>query len=252
MLTLISPAKTLDFESEFSVKNHTQPAFLKETEKLINILKKASIADLEKVFSVSKKLAELNFNRFQNFSKKFDSSNSRPALIAFDGDVYDGFDKKNFTQKDFDFAQDHLRILSGLYGLLRPLDLMQPYRLEMGTDFKKFDSSIKNLYGFWSDKIAQELNSVDSKYIINLASEEYFSAVDPKKIKAKIINVAFKERKNGKLKIVGINAKKARGLMANFIIKNRIDDLKELKKFCEATYKLEITLSNQDNLVFTR
>ncbi len=212
MLTLISPAKTLDFETEFKVKTHTLPIFVKEASVLISALKKASVSDLEKVFGVSKKLAELNFSRFQNFQK----SDSRQALLAFDGDVYDGIDKRNL---DFDFAQKHLRILSGLYGVLRPLDLIKPYRLEMGTDFKKFDAKIKNLYEFWSDKIMPEL---ETDYIINLASEEYFAAVNTKKIKAKIINIIFKEKKDGKLKIVGINAKKARGLMANFIIKNKI------------------------------
>ncbi len=249
MLTLISPAKTLDFASPFNINNPTLPSFLKETEKLVSILKKASISDLEKNFHISKKLAELNFTRFQNFSKNFNLKNSRPAIIAFDGDVYDGIDKKNFSQKDFDFAQKNLRILSGLYGLLRPLDLMQPYRLEMGTDFKKFDPKIKNLYEFWSDKIAPELDNIETKEIINLASEEYFSAVNVKKIKAKVTNIVFKERKNGTLKIIGINAKKARGVMTNFIIKNRIAEVEKLKEFNEDGYKL---FSAKDDLVFVR
>ena len=250
MLILLSPAKSLDFDSEFTLKNHSLPIFTKEIEKLVFELKKVKISELEKVFGISKKLAELNFQRFQNFSKKFDLKNSRPALLAFDGDVYTGIDKKNFNQKDFDFAQKHLRILSGLYGLLRPLDLIQPYRLEMGTDFKKFTPEIKNLYEFWKDKISQELNLLKKNHIINLASEEYFSVVNSKKIKAKIINVVFKEKKAGKLKIIGINAKKARGLMTNFVIKHKITNPEKLQAFSEANYKFNSTLSNKENFVF--
>lgn len=252
MLILISPAKSLDFESEFTVKNHTLPIFLAEIKKLISDLRKVSTSDLEKIFGVSKKLAELNFDRFQNFASEFTEKNSRPALIAFDGDVYAGIDKKNYTQKDFDFAQNHLRILSGLYGLLRPLDLIQPYRLEMGTDFKKIDPKIKNLYQFWEDKISSKLGAESCENIINLASEEYFSAINPKKIKAKIINIIFKEEKLGKLKIVGINAKKARGLMTNFIIKNKITNPQKLKEFSEANYCFDSKLSNQENFVFIK
>jgi cytoplasmic iron level regulating protein YaaA (DUF328/UPF0246 family) len=251
VLTLISPAKTLDFESKFNLKNCTLPIFRKEIEILLKALKKAQISDLEKNFNISKNLAELNFLRFQNFSKEFNEANSRPALIAFDGDVYDGIDKKNFKQEDFDFAQNNLRILSGLYGILRPLDLIQPYRLEMGTNFLKFDKKIKNLYEFWSNKISQELNLEDSSYIINLASEEYFLAVDRKNIKAKIIDISFKNKKDGKLKVIGINSKKARGLMANFIIKNRITDPKKLKSFNQNGYKFDDKLSSDSCLVFT-
>jgi len=252
MLILISPAKSLDFESEFHIKNYSLPIFNKEIERLVTDLKKMSVSDLEKIFAVSKKLAELNFERFQKFSKTFTLKNSRPALIAFDGDVYGGIDKKNYTKKDFDFAQNHLRILSGLYGLLRPLDLIQPYRLEMGVDFKKINPEIKNLYQFWEDKIVDELANIDCKQIINLASEEYFGAINPKKIKAKIINIIFKEKKLGKLKIVGINAKKARGLMVNFIVKNKITNSKDLKAFKESNYFFDSKLSNEENFIFIR
>jgi len=252
MLILLSPAKSLDFESKFTCKNHSIPHFAKETEKLAAELKKFSISDLEKLMGISKKLAELNFSRFQKFEKKFDLKNSRQALLAFDGDVYAGIEKENFSEKDFDFAQNHLRILSGFYGLLRPLDLMQPYRLEMGTDFKKFKFLAKNLYEFWGDKISQELENLDEKTIINLASEEYFSAISPKKISKKIVNIIFKEKKSGVLKIVGINAKKARGLMTNFIIKNKITDPQKLKTFCAENYHFAENLSDELNWTFIR
>lgn len=256
MLILLSPAKSLDYDSSFICKNYTTPHFAKETEKLILELKKFSVSDLEKLMVISQKLAELNFSRFQNFEKKFDLKNSRQSLLAFDGDVYDGFDKKNLSEKDFEFAQNHLRILSGLYGILKPLDLMQPYRLEMGTNFKNLKFPAKNLYQFWGDKISdyldEELKEMGTKQIINLASEEYFEVVNPKKISAKIINIAFKEKKGEVFKIVGINAKKARGLMANFVIKNKITEKKYLKSFDEGGYAFAKALSNDLNWVFVR
>jgi cytoplasmic iron level regulating protein YaaA (DUF328/UPF0246 family) len=256
MIILLSPAKSLDFETKFSCKNYTIPHFAKETEKLAIALKKFSLADLEKLMGISKKLAELNFARFQNFEKKFDLENSRQALLAFDGDVYTPIEKNNFNEKDFAFAQNHIRILSGLYGLLRPLDLIQPYRLEMGTDFKKFKFLTKNLYEFWGDKISENLDEVaiaeSAKHIINLASEEYFSAINPKKVSTKIINCIFKEKKGNQLRIVGINAKKARGLMTNFVIKNKILDAKNLKDFSEEKYSFAPKLSNESNFIFTR
>ena len=256
MIILLSPAKSLDFESKFNCKNHTIPYFAKEIEKLTSELKNFTIFDLEKLMGISKKLAELNFARFQNFEKKFDLKNSRQALLAFDGDVYAPIEKNIFSEKDFAFAQDHIRILSGLYGLLRPLDLIQPYRLEMGTDFKKCKFLTKNLYEFWGEKISKALDEEGlkrgSKHVINLASEEYFSAINPKIISAKIINCIFKEQKNDQLKIVGIHAKKARGLMTNFAIKNKISNPQNLKDFSEENYRFQIKLSDESNFVFTR
>ena len=256
MLILLSPAKSLDYESLFICKNYTIPHFAKEIEKLILALKKLSVSDLEKLMGISEKLAELNFSRFQNFKKKFDLKNSRQSLLAFDGDVYDGFDKKNFSAKDFEFAQNHLRILSGLYGILKPLDLMQPYRLEMGTNFKNLEFPAKNLYQFWGDKISDYLNEdlkiLGEKYVINLASEEYFAAINPKKISAKIVNIVFKEKKGDILKIVGINAKRARGLMANFVIKNKVTKTKDLQDFCESGYAFAKELSDESDWVFVR
>lgn len=252
MITLLSPAKSLDFTTNFNCKNHSNHCFKKETLELISKLKKLNIQDLEKLMDISKKLAELNFNRFEDFSKDFNLKNSRQALLAFDGDVYDGIEKNNFDENDFSFAQNHLRILSGLYGVLKPLDLIQAYRLEMGLDFKKLNFDFKNLYQFWGDKISLSLDSLNSSYIINLASNEYFLVINPKKIRAKIINVAFKEEKNGKLKIVGINVKKARGVMANFIIKNKITNPQDLKKFNQLGYKFVDKLSDPLNFIFIK
>lgn len=256
MFILLSPAKSLDYDSAILYKNFTLPIFAKDTQKLSNALKNFSIGDLEKLMGISKKLAELNFQRFQDFSPKFDLKNSKQALLVFDGDVYQGIDKENYSSKDFDFAQKNLRILSGLYGLLKPLDLMQPYRLEMGTDFKKTKFIAKNLYQFWGDKISTQLDlecqEADAKHIINLASEEYFSAINPQKISAQIINIIFKENKNGVYKIIGINAKKARGLMTDFIIKNKISDPQKLKKFDLENYRFEKSLSDTTNFVFVR
>ncbi|MBU6139968.1 MAG: peroxide stress protein YaaA [Proteobacteria bacterium] len=245
MLILISPAKSLNYESGFSYSNFTTPHFSNETKELVTKLRKFSVLDLEKLMGVSKKLAELNHERFKKFSDKFTFQNSKQALLAFDGDVYKPIEVEKFSAADFDFAQKHLRILSGFYGILRPLDLMQPYRLEMGT-------SSLNLCKFWSEKISQYLDAQGAKQIINLASEEYFSAVNPKKISAKIINVIFKENKNGVYKIVGINAKKARGLMSNFIIKNKLTDAQELKNFKIENYKFEKEMSDEENFVFVR
>jgi hypothetical protein len=265
MLILLSPAKSLDYETKFDVENFTIPHFAKETQKLAFELKKFSISDLEKLMGISKKLAELNFTRFQNFENKYNLKNSRQSLLAFDGDVYAGIDKKNFTKKDFDFAQKTVRILSGFYGVLKPLDLMQPYRLEMGTDLKKFkifqDLNLKNLYQFWGDKVSnylneelnnQEIKDSGARHIINLASEEYFGAINPKIILGKVINIFFKEQKGNALKIVGINAKKARGLMTNFAIKNKITNPQNLKEFCQENYRFEKSLSDEMNLVFIR
>jgi len=243
MLTILSPAKSLNYEPA----NHsgfTLPHFVAETKILAVQLKKFSVQDLEKLMGISKNLAELNHQRFQNFSENFNLENSKQALLAFDGDVYKPIEAEKFNAEDFNFAQKTLRILSGFYGVLRPLDLIQPYRLEMGTNL--------NLYKFWSDKISQHLDSEGSKHLINLASEEYFSVINPKKISAKIINITFKENKNGSYKIIGIYAKKARGLMANFIIKNKITNPQELKKFQSENYQFAKEMSDEMNFVFVR
>lgn len=259
MIILLSPAKSLDYETNYShltQKNKnfaTTPIFEKELKKLVFDLKNLNQNSVEKLMNLSSKLAKLNYERFQNFEK----SPTRQAIFAFDGDVYGEIDRKNLDESKLNYAQNHLRILSGLYGILRPLDLISPYRLEMGTSFAKkdlnYDFSYKNLYEFWNNKISTELSKIKADVIINLASEEYFSVIDPSKINKLIINIAFKEEnKNGELKIIGINAKKARGMMANFAIQNQIHNFEDLKLFSQKNYQFQKELSNQENWVFVR
>jgi hypothetical protein len=259
MYILLSPAKSLNYSDEVSLTQHSQIIFKKEVNELINFLKNFSHQDLQNLMSISENLAQLNFERIKNFAKNFDLKNSKQSILVFDGDVYQAIEVDKYSLADFDFAQNNIRILSGLYGILRPFDLMQPYRLEMGTDFKKFtgkDFSFKNLYQFWQDKISDfiETETKEKKvdHILNLASEEYFKAVNEKKISAKIINIIFKENKNNQLKIIGINAKRARGLMTNFIVKNKIQNLAEIKKFNLENYQFSEKLSNANNLIFVR
>jgi cytoplasmic iron level regulating protein YaaA (DUF328/UPF0246 family) len=248
MLIVLSPAKSLDFTTNFKCSIATKPIFPNETSLLVNNLKKLTIENLQDLMSISKKLGELNYQRFQDFQKTLE----RQAILAFDGDVYDGIDKKNYHEKDFDFAQKHLVILSGLYGLLRPLDSIKPYRLEMGTNFKDIKFFIKNLYEFWEDKIAQEINKNPAKNIVNLASQEYFSAINSKKINKKIIEINFQEKKNGVLKTIGINSKKARGLITNFAIKNKISNPQNLQEFNEENYRFNPSLSSNEKWFFIR
>ena len=248
MIILLSPAKSLDFESDFALENSSIPAFIEQADYLVKNLQKFDSKTIGKIMKISENLAELNFLRFKDFKK----NHTRQALLAYDGDVYDGIDKKNYRQVEFNFAQEHLRIISGLYGILRPLDLIKPYRLEMACDFKNFDFIAKNLYQFWGDKITQYLNNLNAKTIVNLASQEYFASIDLKKINKKIIDISFKENKNGLLKIIGINAKKARGLMTNFAIINKIKDPNQLKNFNSENYRFNIELSSDNNWIFSR
>ncbi|MFT5702771.1 MAG: cytoplasmic iron level regulating protein YaaA (DUF328/UPF0246 family) [Rickettsiales bacterium] len=254
MFIIISPAKSLNFESKIPPIKTTTPVFIKEIKELINNFNKLSALDLEKLMKISPNLAELNFSRFQNFSENFTTINSKPALFLFDGDVYKSIDVENYDEKDLEFAQNHLRILSGLYGILRPLDLMQGYRLEMGTKSKNIIGT--NLPEFWQDKIAdffnKELKNQIEPTIINLASSEYFDAVDFKKINGKIINIIFKEKKGDSYKIIGIFAKKARGLMADFIIKNKVEKSEDLKGFKVGNYRFRSELSDNNNFHFYR
>lgn len=253
MLLLISPAKTLDFEPT-GFKQKTKSRFLKESQVLIDVLKKKSPNDIKKLMKVSDKIATLNVDRYQNFKTPFNLKNAKQAMYAFRGDVYTGLDADSFNEKEIAFAQDHLRILSGLYGLLRPLDLMQPYRLEMGT--KLSNGHGKNLYEFWDDKITKVINkdlkATGSKAIINLASMEYFKSVQSKDLKGDLYNIAFKEEKNGQFKIVAFFAKKARGMMCHYIIKNKITNPKHLVGFDYDNYVFNENLSSEREFVFTR
>lgn len=242
MLTLISPAKTLDL-STTDLHLSSQPDFQKETLELVSIMKKKSSEELVRLMAISDKLAELNEERYRNFKKSFEPNHAKQALLAFKGDVYTKIDVENYSKEDFQFAQEHLRILSGLYGLLKPMDLIQPYRLEMGIKLE--NKKGKNLYEFWGQRIAKAINEVaKGEPIINLASQEYFKAVDTKILKSKLISPVFKEYRNGKYQIIGLFAKQARGMMTDFIIKNRINDPEQLKTFNEGKYEFKEEFDN--------
>lgn len=254
MLTLISPAKTLDFETPAVTGIHTQGEFLEHSAELIDQLKLQSPDDISALMKLSSKLSELNVQRFHDWCLPFDQKNSKAAVLAFKGDVYTGLDAESFSEKQFTYAQSHLGILSGLYGLLRPLDLIQPYRLEMGTKFP--NSRGANLYTFWgsiiTDAINQRLELSKSKILINLASNEYFKAVKTKQLNAELITPVFKDEKNGQYKIISFYAKKARGLMAAYIIKNKVTTVKELCEFDVAGYRFVAAESNAQTLTFKR
>lgn len=254
MLIVISPAKTLDYETPPKTKVFTIPDYLKQSQQLINRLRNLSSLDISELMKVSTKIADLNFDRYESWKKPFTEKNAKQAILAFKGDVYTGLDAETFKADDFKFAQKHLRVLSGLYGLLRPLDLMQPYRLEMGTKLQT--DSGKNLYEFWGSDITEGLNAqlkkIKSKTLINLASNEYFKSVKPKELNAEIITPAFKEFKNGEYKMIGIYAKKARGLLSRYIIQNKLNDPEDIKSFDEEGYRFNKTLSKGNNWVFTR
>lgn len=254
MLVVISPAKTLDFETPWKLKNISQPDFLLESQLLIDQLQKLSATKIGELMSISEKLAILNAERFLNWHLPFTPENAKPALLAFRGDVYTGLDADSFSVKDRNFAQKHLRILSGLYGVLRPLDLIQAYRLEMGTGFK--NNRGKNLYEFWGDKITEHFNSEFSNQqkptLINLASNEYWSVVKPAKLQADVITPIFKDEKNGQYKTISFFAKKARGMMAAYVIKNQIKNPEDLKAFDSEGYAFNTKMSKENEWVFLR
>lgn len=250
MLILISPAKTLDYSNP-AFKDHTLPDFTSDIKALVSVMKKKSAQEISELMHVSKNLATLNEERFKTFQKVFNTENSKQALLAFKGDVYTKIEVDNYNKADFDFAQQHLRILSGLYGLLKPLDLIQPYRLEMGTPLST--SKGKNLYEYWGTKIAKAIRSAaQGAPIVNLASQEYFKAVDQKALKTPVITVHFKEYRNGNYQIIGLFAKQARGLMTNYAIKGKIIDPEQLKAFNEEKYEFGEGLSTASEWVFVR
>ncbi len=249
MLLLISPAKTLDFDP-VSMQNHTQPQLLDHSEKLIKKLKTLSSPKLQKLMGVSKAIAQLNVERNNSFEFPFSKQNAKQALLAFKGDVYIGMNPQDFSEDDFNFAQQHIAILSGLYGLLRPLDLMQPYRLEMGTKLKVRRS--ENLYQFWKDTITNQINEANHQVVVNLASNEYFKAVKPKIMNADLWTVNFKELRKGQYKVISFSAKRARGMMCSFVVKNRITDPLKMKSFNMDNYVFNPDLSTDRQLTFTR
>lgn len=251
MLLVISPAKTLDFDTAPVTKTHTQPRFLEQSQQLIDDLRKLSVQDVASLMKLSDKLAGLNVARFQTWQPPFDLENAKQAVLAFKGDVYTGLDADSLTEDDLAFAQQHLRILSGLYGVLKPLDLMQAYRLEMGTKFA--NAKGKDLYQFWGDSLRESLESeLTDGVLINLASNEYFKAAQAKKLNARIITPVFKDLKNGQYKIISFYAKKARGLMSRYIIQQRIEDPEQIKLFDTDGYRFSDEMSSGDDWVFIR
>jgi len=255
MISLLSPAKTLDYDSPERVSELSIPQFALDSNRLIRILKKKSVAEIKSLMHISDDLAKLNRARYKNFKKEYTDENSKSAITAFKGDVYIGLDVATLDDEDLAYANRHIRILSGLYGLLLPFDRMQPYRLEMGTRLENKKGT--NLYHYWGDSISKALNKMlkeqDSDVILNLASNEYFKAVNKKKLKARIIDFDFKEEgENGELKFVSFFAKKARGLMARYIVKNRIDDVELLKGFDYENYRFSEEHSTENKLMFVR
>ena len=255
MLTVISPAKTLDYESPLPVGlAPTRPDFLTDSAELIDILREYSPSQVASLMSLSDKLAALNVARFQSWQPDYAEPDARPALFAFKGDVYTGLDVERLLATELDRAQQHLRILSGLYGLLRPLDLMLPYRLEMGTEL--VNSRGKQLYEFWGDRITLALNQAlaeqGDEVLINLASNEYFRAVQTKKLKASIFTPQFKDEKNGQFKMISFFAKKARGRMAAWLLQNDVHKPEDLRDFAVDGYQFNNALSSGQTLVFTR
>lgn len=254
MLIVVSPAKTLDYETPPKTKDFTLPDYLNNSAELIQRMRQFSSLDIAELMKVSIKIADLNFDRFETWDKNYTEKNAKQAVLAFKGDVYTGLDAQSFSAKDFKFAQSNFRMLSGLYGLLRPLDLMLPYRLEMGTRLSTERG--KNLYEFWGNEITDGLNKqlkkTQSDYLINLASIEYFKAVKPKRLNAEIITPAFKEYKNGDYKMIGVYAKKARGLLSRYIIQNQLSDIEDIKSFSLDGYEFSEKMTKDNNWVFTR
>lgn len=254
MLAVISPAKKLDYESAVALETHTQPEMLDAADELIGQLRELSPQQVGSLMKLSDQLAALNFGRYADWSRPFNRDNARQAIFAFRGDVYVGLDADSLAEEDLLWAQDHLRILSGLYGLLRPLDLMQPYRLEMGTRLANRHGA--NLYRYWGDTLALKLNEElerhSSRVLINLASDEYFKSVPVAKLAAPVISPVFKDWKGDQYKIISFYAKKARGLMARYIIEQRLDDPEALKAFDADGYRYHSAMSSPEQPVFVR
>ncbi|GFM83631.1 UPF0246 protein [Pseudomonas cichorii] len=254
MLMVISPAKTLDYETPPTTERYTQPQYLDHSQELITQLRELTPAQIGELMHLSDKLSGLNAARFGSWTPAFTPENAKQALLAFKGDVYTGLQAETLTEAQLSYAQDHLRMLSGLYGLLRPLDLMQPYRLEMGT--KLANARGKDLYAFWGTRISEWLNQALAEQgddlLLNLASTEYFSAVKRSALKARIIDTEFKDLKNGQYKIISFYAKKARGMMSRFVISEQINTPEALKEFDAQGYRYSVEQSTPDKLVFLR
>lgn len=258
MIFVISPAKALDFETPPVTASFTQPDFLDEARELIGIMQQKSPAQVADLMNLSDQLAALNVARYESWAPPFTPENAKQAVLAFNGDVYEGLDAPTLSHDELDWAQRHLRILSGLYGLLRPLDLMQPYRLEMGTRLE--NAKGRNLYAFWGDKLTGALNELlaaergrgETPVLVNLASEEYFKSVKPAKLGARVVSAVFEDWKGGRYRIISFYAKRARGLMCRYAIRNRIDAVEGLKGFDYEGYAFAREASDDETLVFRR
>jgi cytoplasmic iron level regulating protein YaaA (DUF328/UPF0246 family) len=254
MLIVISPAKTLDYETPLQTRKSTEPVFLERSAALVADMRKLAPGKIRRLMGVSENLAELNHQRYQDWGQPFTFDNARQSVLAFRGDVYLGLDAPSMNTADLNFAQKHLRILSGLYGVLRPLDLMQPYRLEMGLKFA--NSGGKNLYEFWGEDITENLNAqlarLKSEVLVNLASGEYFKAIKSRSLAAEVITPVFKDRKNGKSRVISYFAKKARGQMARLIIDKRLENVNDLKRYKIDGYKYDRVESSAGKWVFSR
>ena len=250
MLLLLSPAKKLDYDTPVRTTLHTQPMFVEQAAELIAVLREKSAAEVAALMSLSDALAELNVGRYAEWEPSFDTRSARQAILAFNGDVYEGLRASELSDADLEWAQEHVLMLSGLYGALRPLDLMRPYRLEMGTRLPTARGA--NLYAFWGSRIADYLNERGDGIVVNLASEEYFKAVDRKALGARVIQCVFQERKGDAWKVISFHAKRARGLMARHVIDQRIDEPEGLKQFAEEGYAYAADASDPDRLVFRR
>ena len=253
MLVVLSPAKKLNLTSKnFSISS--EPQFINEAERLINTLRKYNPKKLSRLMNISPALADVNYNRYLNWNIDHSFANSKTAVFTFDGEAYTGLNAASFSKKELEYAQEHLRILSGLYGILKPLDLIHAHRLEMGTKLKI--GSKKNLYDFWGDKIVNEVNNSlknqKEKVLVNLASNEYFKSINPKKIQGEIVIPIFKDFNNGKYKVVMVYAKKARGMMAAYILKNKIELIENLKGFNDSGYFYNAAASTKNEFVFLR
>ena len=249
MIILLSPAKSLDY-TETKVKESTLPVFQDEVQEILSVLKKKSTSGLKKLMKVSDKLAKENHQRYQDFSDTYTTENSKQAILAFKGDVYLGMNAETMKKSDMNFAQKHVRILSGLYGILKPLDLMQPYRLEMGTKIPV--KKTKNLYGYWDTKITEHINEEKPKFIVNLASKEYYKSIKEDQLNCKVVNINFKEFHNGELKFLSYNAKKARGMLTRYIVDNRIKTIEGIKGFDTERYYLDTDNSTDMSFQFVR
>ena len=254
MLALISPAKTFDFDTPAPTREASQPEFLAQAQELIDVLRPLAPHDISKLMGISDKLGVLNYDRFADWQPPFDLDNAKQALFAFKGDVYVGLAAETLQEGDWKFAQDHLRILSGLYGLLAPLDLIQPYRLEMGS--RPANPRGKDLYEFWGSRITEAINAqlkrLTDPVVVNLASNEYFKSVQKKDLEAPLITPVFKDWKTDRYKIISFYAKKARGMMSAYLLKNRLTDAEGLKGFDEEGYRYNSELSTATEWVFTR